>query len=320
MTRQNIWILFVTIFTLMAMISCKNKNALREDSDNEITFDGYYVTDSYFNRNERYDWVGVSVKMKNDTTADIAIRSRSDIKKPTCTFDAVAVVIDQATLQSTFENKFINFTFSKSYLQISSGSDGILSYFCSGGGSLAGTYQKLDEMIDMAQLYYLDFEKDLSLQGISFNVQCFNHAFSRELIIQPSNLEIDNQPVNHVITGFVTGADAEDLNSDGSPELLVYIRSMQDGMFGDVIGYSVNNGKSMSQIYFQPTRENPALSEGYFGYDEFTTIETKLAQRFPVFEIENGKLNQTGKMRQISYTLEDGEASRYFKTDQVSEY
>lgn len=156
------------------------------------------------------------------------------------------------------------------------------------------------------------FSKTLSLQGITFAV---NATPDGKLTITPSGLENDNEPWEHEIEGKVTGAEVEDLNSDGSPEVLVYTSSGGNN-YGNVIGYSVNNKKSMSQIYFPDLRDNPEASQGYEGHDEFAIVETTLARRFPVYE--NGQA--TGTTRQIQYKLVNGENSRIFNIDKIVEY
>lgn len=313
----------LSLMFLYLLTNCGTKKTPVEKDTFEESYYGDYVTDSYYQRNERSDWVGVSISKRDDSTAIISIRSRADIKKPTCTFDAIAEILDPQTLKTTFEKKAILFSFSGSEMEISvleEKDDDLLSFFCSGGGSLKGPYKKLVEPMDISQLEYIDFEKRLSLQGITFHVKSINTGFFTEVMITPENLEIDNRPARHKITGSITGAEVEDLNSDGSPELLVYIQTLEGGLFGDVIGYSVNNKKSMSQIYFSGVKENSTLSKGYFGYDEFTVIETKLGQRFPIFNDLNGVLNPTGKTRQISYKLIESEAQRKFEVDTIIEY
>ncbi|MDX2432339.1 MAG: hypothetical protein QNK35_15485, partial [Bacteroides sp.] len=114
-------------------------------------------------------------------------------------------------------------------------------------------------------------------------------------------------------------AEIEDLNSDGFPELLIYTQSAGSGSYGDVIAYSVNNGKSVSQVYFPPISDNPEASKGYMGHDEFTIIETSLAHRFPIYKEGDTNADPTGGMRQIRYKLVDGEASRRFEIVKITD-
>ena len=164
------------------------------------------------------------------------------------------------------------------------------------------------------------FQKTLTLQNISFDIKTTGEGSIRQLSVQPKGLEIDNQNMTLKIDGQVVNAEIEDLNSDGSPEILIYTRSLGSGSYGNVIGYSVNNGKSISQIYFPELSDNKEANIGYMGHDEFAIIETSLARRFPIYKNGDTNNNPTGGMRQIQYKLKDGEASRLFVIDKISTY
>ena len=165
-----------------------------------------------------------------------------------------------------------------------------------------------------------NFFKTLALQNISFDLETSGEGSIRQLSIQPKGLEIDKQNIIIEIDGEVVNAEIEDLNSDGFPEILIYTISAGSGSYGNVIGYSVNNGKSISQIYFPEISENKEASIGYMGHDEFAIMETCLARRFPVYKNGDTNNNPTGGTRQIEYKLKDGEASRLFVIDKISEY
>jgi hypothetical protein len=65
------------------------------------------------------------------------------------------------------------------------------------------------------------FDRTLELQGIGFRVRSANQGSINTLYIIPAGLEIDNSPIERTINGTVTGAEAADLNGDGSPEIYV---------------------------------------------------------------------------------------------------
>ena len=130
----------------------------------------------------------------------------------------------------------------------------------------------------------------------------------------------DNSKVSKEIDGAVVNAEIEDLNSDGYPELLIYTVSAGSGSYGDVIGYSVNAGKSMSEIYFPTLADNAEANKGYMGHDEFAIVETTLSRRFKTYTEGDNNSAPTGKTRQIQYKLKDGEASRKFVIDQMVEF
>ena len=106
----------------------------------ESSFLGDFVTEEYARRDKGYDWTAVSITETSDSTAHISIRSRADIKKPSCTFDGDGILTpDGDSLVVETEG-------------ISSDDDTILYYYCSGGGTLKGDYVRLHEPLDNRQL------------------------------------------------------------------------------------------------------------------------------------------------------------------------
>ena len=114
---------------------------------------GDYASADYDKRVQGYDWVGVMVSAESDRKIDIKVRSRSDIKKQTCQFDGKATLRGQDAAHGTiFEaqanDSTVFFQFKDNMLTIDSPDTYALNYFCSGGGSLAGEYQKLVEDLE----------------------------------------------------------------------------------------------------------------------------------------------------------------------------
>ena len=161
------------------------------------------------------------------------------------------------------------------------------------------------------------FNQTFKLHGIQFKVI----TQGKHLRISPSGLKIDNSPIERDIEGVVTGADIGDINVDGSPEIYVYIKGKdKDKDKGSLIAYSANNKKSLSEIYLPPIPENPKLTKGYRGHDEFMMVEAIVAQRFPVYKDNDSDPNPTGGWRQLQYKLVQGEASWVLKLDKVIEF
>ncbi len=161
------------------------------------------------------------------------------------------------------------------------------------------------------------FNRNLNMQNIGFQVK----VTGDHLTIQPSGYELDNTIVTKEIVGMsVTNAEIEDLNSDGFPEILIYLNSDGSGSYGTVLAYSSNQNKSMSEISFPSISDNPNANKGYMGHDEFAVVETTLSHRFPIYLDGDTNSKPSGKMRQIQYKLKDGEASRVFVVDKILEF
>ena len=120
--------------------------------------------------------------------------------------------------------------------------------------------------------------------------------------------------------GTVSNIEVDDINTDGSPELMIYITSSGSGSYGTAIGFSGNNNKSMSEITIPRIVDNPKTNKGYMGHDEFALVEGTLAQRFPIYKEGDTNSKPTGGTRQIQYKLKNGEASKVFAVDKINEY
>lgn len=146
-------IAFLAVLAVIA--SCGNKPVKQAERKTlkESSFLGDFVTEEYAQRAEGNDWTAVSITETSDSTAHISIRSRADIKKPSCTFDGDGILTpDGDSLVVETEGNHIYFTLRDDTLGISSDDDTILYYYCSGGGTLKGDYVRLHEPLDNRQL------------------------------------------------------------------------------------------------------------------------------------------------------------------------
>jgi len=164
------------------------------------------------------------------------------------------------------------------------------------------------------------FDQTLEFAGIRFQVQCANEGSINQLIITPQGLEYDNRPMRREVNGSVTGAEAGDLNGDGSPEIYVYVSSAGSGSYGSLIAYSANGKKSLTEINLPDLYADPKNSEGYMGHDVFAVAENVLQRRFPIYKPGDTNAEPSGGKRQIDYKLYPGEAVWQLKIDRVTEY
>jgi predicted small lipoprotein YifL len=164
------------------------------------------------------------------------------------------------------------------------------------------------------------FKQEFELNGIRFVVEATNEGSMNNLTITPSGLSEVNDVISREIDGSVTNAELGDINADGSPEIYVWVNSAGSGSYATPIGYSANNNKSMSEIYFPPISEDAVNSKGYMGHDEFAVVEGVVAQRFPIYKDGDTNAQPSGKMRQLQYKLTAGEAGWVMKVDRVVEF
>ncbi len=282
---------------------------------------GSYVDDSYKDRSSGADWVSVKILPYTKGNVMVSVRSRADKMKPSCTYDGIASVTGDNELMANESVGTMVLKFKDNKLTISADEDSkniALTYFCRGGGSLAGTYQKIDQELDQSQIDKTAYTKTLNLKGS--DISFFIEVTGKKMTVTPSGLKGDNKPITHTIDGFVNDAEIADLNSDGSPEIYIYTQSEGTGRFGNVIGYAVNNGKSVSQINFPNINDNKEAAEGYGGKDDFAIVENTLVRRFPVFKPEDANAAPSGGTKQIQYKLKPGEAAWQLVIDKIVSY
>jgi hypothetical protein len=165
-----------------------------------------------------------------------------------------------------------------------------------------------------------NFRQEFELHGVRFVVEATDEGSLNQLTITPSGLTISNDPATKEIDGRVTGADIADLDIDGYPEIYVWVNSAGSGSYGSVIGYAVNNGKSMSEVYFPEFDESKKYFKGYMGHDEFAVVESTFVRRFPIYKPSDSNAEPTGGTRQLQYKLQAGEAGWKLVVDKVVEY
>lgn len=140
------------------------------------------------------------------------------------------------------------------------------------------------------------------------------------MTVTQTGLSEQQGPVKVEIDGSVAGAEIADLDSNGFPEIYIYVTSAGSGSYGSLVGYAVNKGKSMSDIFLPPVSDDAKHNKGYMGHDEFAVVEGTFVQRFPIYKDTDTNAQPTGKTRQLQYKLKAGEAGWVLRLDKAIEY
>lgn len=164
------------------------------------------------------------------------------------------------------------------------------------------------------------FDQSFEWQGIGFRVTSANIGPRSNLTITPRGLSIDNTPLVQSIEGQIVRAEVADLNSDGSPEIYIYITSADNTSRSSLVAYSANRRKSLSAVYLPAEANALTRTHGYRGHDEFAVVENTLVRRFPVYKDSDADSAPTGGTRQFQYKLKQGEASWVLELDRVVSY
>jgi hypothetical protein len=151
----------------------------------------------------------------------------------------------------------------------------------------------------------------LSLQGVSFQVTTQGTGSVQQLVVKASEHGHAYPLVKQELLGSLTGSEVEDLNSDGRPDLLLFVTSAGSGSYGSVMAWSTSKGHTLLPITMPEL--SGKLAQGYMGHDQFAVVETTLMRRFPIYRPGDTNAKPTGGNRQISYKLVAGEAGFLFK-------
>lgn len=266
-----------------------------------------YVSDGYDRRAQGYDWMAVETVPQADKTLKVAVRSRVDRKKPSCTFDGTAHPLAANHYRIRQNGMTLNLLLRGSDLLIeaeapaANGGDPT-AYYCSGGGSLTGQYRQVEQP-DRSQLDDTRFVQSLWWQNFGLFVR---QDADGVLHVRSSGLNHEFDERYPLGERRVIGVEVEDMNRDGYPEWLVYMRSERPPYVGEVLAFSVNGGQSVSQMSWLPAGDRPEWQSYYRGGDEFRLQERQLVHRFP--EYINGQAS--GRMHQVVYEVQNGEAAR----------
>lgn len=145
------------------------------------------------------------------------------------------------------------------------------------------------------------YQNTLQLQGVTFKVQATGEGSTQQLTIEAERDGKSLGVKKLALDGTVVGAEVEDLNSDGQPELFVYGQSAGSGSYGTVWAWSVSRRGGLLPIRLGAM--NSRDSSGYRGHDRFAVVETSLVRRFPIYLPGDTNARPTGGTRQVTYKL-----------------
>ena len=161
------------------------------------------------------------------------------------------------------------------------------------------------------------FHNRLALQGVQFEVQAKEEGSTQKLTIRASDVNKTYQTIHQDLKGRLVGAEVADLNSNGRPEVYVFVRN-GDG-HGEVIVYSVMNSNSLSPIYLQEL--SGQLLNGYRGgmtSFRWSKNAWRVASRFTNRVM--AMPSPPGGLRQICYRLQNGESSFVLKSTSALQF
>lgn len=161
--------------------------------------------------------------------------------------------------------------------------------------------------VSNAQFKKIDTTMKVGKSG--YRIYCNNKGLEKNTItITPVGFESGAREVSFEIKGKVAKAEADDLNNDGFPDMVVYVYTGDGNVYGKVIGIYSDKNTDIRPIMFPDILDDPKLKIGYKGHDEFSLMEGSLMRRFPVYQNpDSTNASPSGVIRQIQYRVMPGE-------------
>ena len=157
-----------------------------------------------------------------------------------------------------------------------------------------------------SQTVVTKYDSTLKIGKAGYRISCFNKTVDRNILnIRPVGFKQEAREVSFELKGRVTGAEIDDLNLDGFPDVLIYF--LDPTLKPSILSISSKNNESFMPINFPDITNDMVLSKGYRGGDEYKLVEGILFRKFPVYETDTAIKTPANKIRQIMYRVVEGD-------------
>jgi hypothetical protein len=155
-----------------------------------------------------------------------------------------------------------------------------------------------------AQVTINKIDSTLKIGRVGYRVTCRNKNVEiNDLSVRPIGFDGSAREMAFPLRGRVLKAEIDDLNSDGYPDLVLYIYTDSAAIFGTVYAFLSEANKSVTGCVLPDPVMNGKINSGYKGHDQFILMEGNLLQKFPIYKPGDDKDNPTGGMRVVLYQL-----------------
>jgi len=171
-----------------------------------------------------------------------------------------------------------------------------------------------------AQVTITKMDSTLKIGKVGYRVECKNkRPDQNQLNIRPLGFSNEAREMSFMLRGRVAKAEIDDLNSDGYPDLVLYIYTDSSAIFGTVYAFISRANKSITPCILPDPMMDGKINEGYRGHDAFSLMQGYLLEKFPIYKPGDDNDKPTGGTRAILYQLVPGDNDG-FKFQKVRNY
>jgi hypothetical protein len=159
-----------------------------------------------------------------------------------------------------------------------------------------------------AQITFNRIDTTMKIGKAGYRVTCRNKSINdNPLSVRPIGMESDAREMNFPLKGRLASAQIDDLNSDGYPDLILYIYTDSNAVYGTVYAFISEANKTIAACFLPDASLDPKINHGYKGHDKFSMLEGTLLQQFPIYNPGDDKDKPTGGTRTLLYRLGKGD-------------
>ena len=171
-----------------------------------------------------------------------------------------------------------------------------------------------------AQVIFQKIDTTVKVGKVGYRVSCKNKKYDEnQLEVRPVGMDNQAREMNFMLRGRVAKAEIDDLNSDGYPDLVLYVYTDSLANFGTVYAFVSKANKSITGCVLPDPMMDGKINAGYKGHDQFSLMEGFLLEKFPIYKAGDDQDKPSGGTRVILYQLIPDEGDR-FKFQKVRNY
>jgi len=171
-----------------------------------------------------------------------------------------------------------------------------------------------------AQVTFPKIDTTLKIGRVGYRVDCRNKKVDEnQLEVKPVGFDNAARELNFILRGRVAKAEIDDLNSDGYPDLVLYVYTDSNAIYGTVYAFISQANKSITGCVLPDPVMDGKINEGYKGHDQFSLMQGFLLEKFPIYKAGDDKDQPTGGTRVILYQLVSN-GSDGFKFEKMRNY
>ncbi|MFM1972266.1 MAG: hypothetical protein RL185_948 [Bacteroidota bacterium] len=150
------------------------------------------------------------------------------------------------------------------------------------------------------------YDSTMKIGKAGYRIACLNRSPDRNVLnIRPVGFKSESREASIEIRARVYGAEIDDLNNDGFPDIVIYIEDAAGKK--SIFPICSQDNERIAPILFPDILNDMEMSKGYRGKDEYKLVEGVLFRKFPVYPTDTAIKVPTNKMRQLMYRVVPGE-------------